>query len=53
MVGLDVLGRPSGQVDGLQRAGCGVGGAISVVSAHPVQAELVQVLVLEEGRREL
>lgn len=52
VVRLGVLGRPSAQLDGLQRAGCGVGGAISVDSAHPVQAEGVQVFI-QERRRDL
>lgn len=53
VVGLGVLVRcvcPSGQVDGLQRAGCGMGGAISVDSAHPVQAIVVRVFILEDRR---
>ena len=51
MVRLGVLAwcvHSSGQVDGLQRAGCRVGGSTSVDTSYPVQAVMVQVFILED-----
>lgn len=51
VVGLGVLVWrvcPSTQVDGLQRASGGVGGGISIDPAHPVQAVMGQVFILQQ-----
>lgn len=53
MVGLGApvrCARPSRQMDALQRAGCGVGGPVSVDPAHLIQAVMGQVLVLGDSR---